>query len=519
MKAATIRTFQTVHTWTGLLAGFALFIAFYAGALTVFRDDIAAWQNPPWRAAADAGTSTGALIDRLVTQHPEAREDFGIVLPADRTHAAYAYWRGKDGALFATASQMAQPTGTPRADDLADFIYSLHDSLGLPVVGLYLMGIVSLLYGLALVSGILIHLPHLLGDLFALRAGHNLKRLWQDAHNVIGVLSLPFHVVFAVTGAILCLFSITLFALNALAFDGKLLGAFAQATATAPVLTASGVPSNMLTPEELIARARTAALATGVSSFEPDYLHFAHYGDRNAVVEVRGLSEHTLGTFGTVALVGDDGRVLATHVGSRHSLNGISQSAIYGLHFGSYGGRTVRWLYFALGLSGAFLFYSGNLLWIESRRKRRHVDQPRRTRAMARATLGVCIGSCLGISGAFAATLIATQLGINAALPQRITCYGLFLVACAYACVRPIPRAAVELLSATAVLTIAVAGADLLRHANAWTDTWQPGTAAVLGVDLTGLMLGLVFARFARAALRRARTGDPNSVWALPAPR
>ena len=36
MKASTLRTFTTVHTWTGLLAGFALFIAFYAGALTMF---------------------------------------------------------------------------------------------------------------------------------------------------------------------------------------------------------------------------------------------------------------------------------------------------------------------------------------------------------------------------------------------------------------------------------------------------------------------------------------------------
>jgi len=81
MKAATIRTYQTVHTWTGLLAGFALFVAFYAGALTVFHDDIAAWQNPPWRSANDASVPVSTLIDRLIAQHPEARGDFGIVLP------------------------------------------------------------------------------------------------------------------------------------------------------------------------------------------------------------------------------------------------------------------------------------------------------------------------------------------------------------------------------------------------------------------------------------------------------
>lgn len=513
MKAVTLRTFQTVHTWTGLLAGFALFVAFYAGALTVFRDDIAAWQNPPWRSAADAQVPITKLIDRFVAAHPEAKDDFGIVLPYDASHAAYVYWRDGKSARFAAYSSMASPSSEAHRGELADFIYALHDSLGWPVVGRYLMGIVSLLYGLALISGLIIHLPQLASDLFALRVGHNLKRLWQDAHNAIGVLSLPFHIIFAVTGSLLCLFTLLLAALNTLAFDGKLYGAFAQAIATAPTMAASNTPAAMLPPQVLIEHAQQAATAGRVTSFEPDYLHYVRYGDRNAVIEVRGLSQHTLGTYGTVALSAVDGRVLATHVGSTHDINGISYSAVYGLHFGSYGGRVVRWLYFALGLAGAFLFYSGNLLWIESRRKRRHLDQPRRTRIMARATLGVCLGTCLGISGAFAATWLSMHSGIDAAWSQRVACYGLFIAACGYASIRPIPRAAVELLLAIAVLTIGVALADLIANASMFDTT--PLSRAVLGVDLAGLAMGAGFAALARAAAKRARHGDPHSVWAL----
>jgi uncharacterized iron-regulated membrane protein len=513
MKATTRRTFQTVHTWTGLLAGFALFVAFYAGALTVFHDAIAAWQNPPWRSARDANVSITALIDRLIAEHPQAKDDFGIVLPTDSSHAAYAYWQDDKGTRFATYSEMTKPSEQANRNDLADFIYALHDSLGLPVVGLYLMGIVSVLYGLALISGFLIHLPHLLSDLFAMRVGNNLKRLWQDAHNAIGVLSLPFHIIFAVTGSLLCLFTLTLAALNTIAFDGKLYTAFAQAMSTAPTVPASQVHAKMLPPTVLIAQARQAASAGHVSSFEPDYLHYTHYGDRNAVIEVRGLSQHTLGTFGTVALSAANGNVLATHVGTQQTINGITNSAMYGLHFGTFGGNLVRWLYFVLGLAGAFLFYSGNLLWVESRRKRRHADQPKRTRVMARATVGVCMGTCLGISGAFAATLMASHLDIEAALPQHVACYGLFLGACLYASLRPIPRAAVELLSAISVLTLAVACADLIANAAALAQTHSPRALCVLGVDLTGLALGLIFAMLARATARRARNGDPNSVW------
>jgi uncharacterized iron-regulated membrane protein len=515
MKASTIRTFQTVHTWTGLLAGFALFVAFYAGALTVFHDDIAAWQNPPWRAVADADVPIDTLIDRLLTHHPDARDDFGIILAHDSSHATYAYWQAKDGSRFATASQVEAPRTEGAENELADFVYALHDSLGLPVVGLYLMGIVSVLYGLALLSGILIHLPQLVKDLFAMRVGRNIKRLWQDAHNAIGVISLPFHVIFAVTGALFCLFTITLAALNTVAFDGKLFEAFAKATDTTPTVTVSGTPATMLSTDALIQRARAEALKNGVTTFEPDYMHFVHYGDRNAVAEVRGLSQHTLGSYGTVAMSAHDGTVLATHVGDRYSLNGISYASLFGLHFGSFGGRTVQWLYFILGLAGAFLFYSGNLLWIESRRKRRHLDQPRKTLVMARATVGVCIGTCLAITGAFIATWIAVRLGVEAAVPQRVACYGLFLVACAYACLRPIAKATIELLWATSVLTIVMAMVDLASSASAMAQTGSPLAWRVLGVDLTGIALGIIFALFARAASRRARMGDANSVWAL----
>lgn len=517
MKAATLRTFQTVHTWTGLLAGFALFVAFYAGALTVFHDDIAAWQNPPWRGARDADISVTALIDRLIAEHPSAKDDFGIVLPTDASHAAYAYWQDDHGTRFATYSGMAAPSDEANRGDLADFVYALHDSLGLPVIGLYLMGIVSVLYGLALISGLLIHLPHLVGDLFAMRAGRNLKRFWQDAHNAIGVLSLPFHIIFAVTGAIFCLFAVTLAALNTIAFDGKLYAAFAQATSTAPTVSASNIPATMLPPNMLMEHARQAASAGDVSGFEPDYLHYMHYGDRRAIIEVRGLSQHTLGTYGTVALSAVDGNVVATHVGTRHTINGMANSAMYGLHFGTFGGSLVRWLYFLLGLAGAFLFYSGNLLWIESRRKRRHIGQPLRTRVMARATIGVCIGTCLGISGAFAATLMAAHADLDAALWQRVACYGLFIAACVYAFIRPIPRAVVELLAATSALTLVIACIDLISNASALMNSSAPERLAVFGVDLTGFAMGLAFAAFARAAAKRARHGDPHSVWALAA--
>jgi hypothetical protein len=54
-----------------------------------------------------------------------------------------------------------------------------------------------------------------------------------------------------------------------------------------------------------------------------------------------------------------------------------------------------------------------------------------------------------------------------------------------------------------------VTGDHLLRSA-------MQGMWAVFGVDLVALLMGLGFAAMAHVALRRAVTGDPNSVWAMP---
>ena len=45
MKPEIIKTFLGVHTWTGLVAGLALFIAFYTGSITVFVHEIEAWES------------------------------------------------------------------------------------------------------------------------------------------------------------------------------------------------------------------------------------------------------------------------------------------------------------------------------------------------------------------------------------------------------------------------------------------------------------------------------------------
>lgn len=515
MKAATLRTFTTVHTWAGLMAGFALFIAFYAGALTMFHDAIDRWAMPhAEEARADTMQRADRLLADIVARHPAARASIGVTYPGDHpSHEVAAYWMDSDG-----WKTQALDDGVPRdAEDhdhgLADFVYELHYDLGIPVAGIYVMGVVSVIYGLALLTGLLIHLPSLARDLFALRPGHNLKRLWQDAHNVIGVLSLPFHIVFAVTGALMCLTMVVLMAFNTVAFDGRLMPAFERMTSALPETKEGDGNAAMLSTAELGVRARRAALDAGADSFEPDYMRYVHYGRQGAAAEVRGTSTGTVGEYGMVALDAVTGQVTRVQVAGHRDANHATYAGIFGLHFGTFGGAPVRWLYFLLGLGGAFLFYSGNLLYIESRRKRRHLEQPLKVRAMATATVAVCLGTCLAISVTFLGNIAATLADIPAEHVVQKVWLVSFAAAVAWTLWRRPARAAVELLTATAVATALVPVLDIaLYHERLWS-TLRDGRLDVLGVDLVAAAMAIGFARLAMVTRQRTLHGDPCTVW------
>lgn len=514
MKSSTLRNFSTLHTWTGLIAGFALFVAFYCGAITVFHEDLHHWQSPEHRQPDDAVTMDDlpALIDRLVSAHPQAAADMFVQLPSGDAPSPVAYWK-QDGVW--THAPLRAAAGLEEEvphSGLADLINSLHYSLGLPVAGLYVMGVVSMLYGVALVSGVVIHLPLLLRDLFALRPGRNLKRFWQDAHNVIGICSLPFHIVFAVSGALLCLSAVLIALMNVPVFKGELPEEIRRATRVATGAEASGEAASMQPPGALVAAARAA-----VPEFAPLWLRYYAYGDRAAVVEVRGTSPDVLAVSGGVAVEGATARVLNVQTGGRNDANHAAYAGLYALHFGSYGGAVVRGLYGLLGLAGAFLFFSGNLLWIEARRKRQQPAQPRHLVRMAQATTGVCIGCCAAVSAAFVATQVAAALpGSDRELIEKTVCFGTFFAALAWAFARPPSRGAVELLCLAAALTAAVPLAHGLLTGDHLFRSAAAGDWVLFGIDLSAVLLAAGYAWLATLTRKRALDGDPNSVWAAP---
>lgn len=510
MKAATLRTYLSVHTWVGLVAGMGLFIAFYAGSIIVFVHELQGWERPAEAAPArDVGLAQAqALVDQVLAKHPEADHAFFVTLPGEHGPRPQLYWfdeKTSEQHKFTLEGEGLQQA--PARAGFVEFIYDLHFTAGLPrTAGMYLFGVFCILYGLALVSGVVIYAPGFLKDLFALRLGRNIKRMWQDAHNVIGMLSLPFHVIFAWSGAVLTIGFLMLAPFQFLVYENKLLGILESDFDVAPHVEPAGIAQPMLPVAELVRRAELALPGIAIES-----LNYHEAGDAHAQVTLYGeLPQRRLNSMAGVALNAASGELIKALPPKDYPPGMAFLRGLQHLHYGNFGDMAVKWLYFVLGMAGAFLFYSGNLLWIEARRKRREVAQPRRTRVMAGLTLGVCLGCVAGVSAVFVAAALLP------AWAAASVYYAVFFTCIFWALVRRPAHAANELLWACAVLTAAIPVAGAVASGEHVFAAFAHGHWHRFFIDATALLMAVAFWRIAAATRHRARTGDPHSIWADP---
>jgi uncharacterized iron-regulated membrane protein len=524
MRTDVIKTYKDVHSWVGIIAGLALFIAFYAGAITMFEEPLNRWASAPMRIAPPVSFErTPELVEEVLRAHPEARAAYTVHLdPGPEMPARVSWTTGNRRAPGPTFLAALAPDGSLQVvkqapSPVAQFIDVLHQQVGLPLphsVAMPIMGVISLMYAVAIISGVIVLLPSLVGDLFALRFGKNLKRMWLDLHNVLGLFSLPFHIVMALS-AVIFAFHDQIYALQGAV---QQVGA-ARMERRRPPPGGPGTPpaldkvTGSLPPAEVRRRLAEAMPGFALRTITYEYndkegLHGhitgddPRYGLRSPTTGRGEIDTRTGAIRQADYLPGEQGRWFA------------AVTSFFALHFGSFGGTPVRWAYFALGLAGAFLFYSGNLLWIESRRRRERkagaVEQTRATRVLGALTVGVPLGCVAGISLTIAAAKwLPAELADLGAWHSRIY-YLVFVAAVGWALVRGAARGGAELAWCAAAATAVVPLTTLLSVASG--SGWSHDGASRL-VDLVAAIGAIGLAFVARASRRRARQGPRDSVW------
>ncbi|MFD1711664.1 PepSY domain-containing protein [Ottowia sp. GY511] len=472
MKTQTVKDYLAVHTWVGIVCGLMLFIAFYAGAFSMLEADITRWTQPPAPPSSQLSDDADALAAAYLDTHPDAKGRVRLRWAGpDNAQPALAHVpRGADPVWWQLGrdGQLRRMDSMPRDSHTSgNFVDYLHRKGGLPIsleVAEPIIGLVSLAYGLALVSGIVVLLPSLVKDLFYLRLGANLKRMWLDVHNLLGVTSLPFHLVIALSAAVFGLHDLVYDAQDKLVYQNGLRATVARESVPAPKVART----DWLPPSAIRQRVQAQ-----VPHFQPSTMDWVTRPDGVTVGVVNGVDERHFqrgSRFGLAFVNLGTGEIY-----DRSYLPGTSGPAgsallasLFALHFGSFGGDPVRILYVLLGLSGALLFYTGNLLWIESRTRRArgaHADaavRPRHVRVVSALTVGVCLGCAAALPATLAlARWLAPALGDLDALHQG-TYYAIFTGCVAWALWRGTARASAGLLGFTAVCNALVPLSALL---------------------------------------------------------
>lgn len=536
-----------VHTWFGLVLGFVLMVCFFFGSLSVFDREIDRWALPDTRFAPQPMPSFDSLVLPVLKQVKPDEAEYAQKMPQlhDATKGAmtppsqliadeyWAYTTHRDplllvGAAFnppfpkdATAHNHIDGRATidPRngsfvkEDNLkigSEFFYPMHYSLHWKWknLGIWLVGLAAFTMLAALVTGVVMH-RKLFREFFTFRPWKNRQRSILDLHNLTGVVALPFHFFFALTGLIIfaSFYYLPLSAtmLKPLHDHHEIL----EARQTGLPHERSGVAAPLASVDAMVQEAKRRWAARDMAG-EVGFLKIYHVGDANSYVSIfRAGSDR-------VALVGEGihfrastGEVL--HEDPPRTTVSEVNEFLTGLHLQHFEHWLLRWLYVLGGLLGCACIATGFLFFVE-KRKQRHV------RAGVQGARSVDALAVTAVTGMVIAAV--AMLVVNRLLPsgmegkgewEKAAFWGTWALSMAHAFWRSVlmdvaginpawheQAGAVSVLAVSAVTLNWLTTGDHLGK-TAWSEPYWP----VAGVDLSLLALALIAALAGRRLVQR----------------
>jgi uncharacterized iron-regulated membrane protein len=478
-RAFTI--FWSAHAWVGVLSSGVLFILFFLGPFALFWKELGPWQEqlgaPPPVSEQRALEIAQREAETYLAERPTR---LGIHLPDEAVPWIEVKSSGPDG----DSVTWVDPSSGERIgqqSDLGYFLFSMHFLEPIPG-GKWLAGIAAALLLFLSATGLVIQLSKLVRELVQFRPLLRARVFWADAHKVVGILGLPFLIVFAWSGAILCLFSSWLLPVFVVGSFGGDIAAVEQAAGwrwpPSPAGQSAAAPDLSLVLE----RARAA-----LPGIEHKAFVVYNHGDVNAVVDVRGGRDDRL-AYHTNVRTSRDGEVQWVHEPDGGTLHSQVSGSLHGLHFAIWAGPWIKAVYALLALLGAFCILTGNLVWLERRRSRR---RGLGDVVLARLTAGACAGLCVAVAALFMANrVLPDHLAVRPRWEHAVF-WAAWASAAAYAgLLRSAARSSRQLLRAAGMLMCAVPIVGALQKGRLPFVDWS--SAHTIEIEIGLLALGIL---------------------------
>ncbi|MDW7549148.1 PepSY-associated TM helix domain-containing protein [Pseudoalteromonas peptidolytica] len=438
MKNQTLKSLTEAHAWIGLIISTVLFIVFITGSLSLFRDNINGWERAQLAvksASAEESISYDKAISSLQQQYNiDTHHSFFMREPSEHNPFIEVYFATHLDEPHPVTGEdhqdrhllLSPSSGAVLADadtfEFATFLYQLHYNLGLGRIGLYFVGVITLCFFVAILSGLVIHWRKIAKNFFQYRT-EGKKDKWLDAHNLIGTMGLPFHIMYAFTGLVFNLVIIYQISYAVLLYGGNQTALLQAAGFNEPTVEAVEQSATMTGIDALREKALNTFGNVTITSVE-----ITHFGDKNAVVSISAKSNDAFSNYNEVQYkLADQSQIYLTENNYDNAVR-AGLSTIASLHFGDFAGYGMRLAFLCLGLATAYLIVSGNLMWIDKRAKQRK-QSPRSLLFVKRLTSGAFIGVLLAISVGFALTTALPVSHIDKLETVKFSMFSAFIFA------------------------------------------------------------------------------------------
>ena len=425
MSNRNYNVFFNTHTVSGIIISIGLYVIFFAGAFSLFMENIDHWEANEKRhglkvldydkaiaqVAATGYDMHGRSLNiynyhdqiivrsQVLTDTTLKKSNLGL-LPDSVASGSFNFQLDENTYLQAASKNVKHQK------TLGTFLYELHFFDQIPTAGRILAGLISVFFLFATITGVIVHWKKIAPNFFTFRLKSSLKNLWTDAHTALGVIGLPFQIMYAITGAIFCLLILLGAPMEKFVYNGD---TEAMSNDIYPSFEV-GSFQTAYNPKEISINDQVDKALAEFSEGEVTsvYTEIHNYHDRNAYVEIFVDSEKIEGVFNYAKFVYQlsDGELLEYKaVADTPPYAVASWDFIHIIHFGNYGGILIKVLYFLLALLTCVVIISGVMIWLTARDKKSYLHKARFNQNVG----AIYLGSCLGLYPAIAFMFLLTK--------------------------------------------------------------------------------------------------------------
>ncbi len=362
MKGNFRRSMIWLHTYSGLLATWLLFIVFVTGTLSYYADELDLWMQPE-RLSQQEQKLIPLAFDALQSK-PQGASQWRVNLGNERASNAEIYWQYPGQSRREVQSEsVGLSDSQPRETIGGRFFVRFHYTLELREYGgRYLAGIAAFIMLVGVFSGIFTH-RRFFKDFFVLR-WQNLKRALTDAHAIIGIVTIPFCFVLCASAL---LFYLSLYVpLSANYHYDK--GYRELSSHVSPERFNRKASGQAATPRQDLQPILAQVKASWPEKHSIGAISYQHPFDQNGYLVFYRNKLDLSRQSESLVFDAQSGELL--HQGQPPRVPRLISYIFLGLHEAKFADNSLRFILFLLGCLSCALIATGSILWLNNRVER-----------------------------------------------------------------------------------------------------------------------------------------------------